>query len=508
MFARVVAIISDVCEGHKKEVAVLFVLTSILSRVVYRSWQSNSSGEEKGECKRKQSTSTAPVTAPAGYIETIRNVASPNAPFFLLEMRLKTARQIFRVNVPLSGGLYVVSNPDAAREILKDVSCDKPIEIYKPFQSVTGDPGIFTRSTYDKMWTSVRKSTAHSFSSTQVQRMNRICTEHTEMWLTDRVQSSVNKFGSFVFDPSEEMTQLTFRSIMESAFEYTSNEQDFETFSHNVEVSLKEFAIKEGGNPFRFLYKRFDPSYYRALQSSKIAQEFVRKVLNTYRNGNDPKRSDATTLVKIICDNKSLTENQKITELYTFMLAGFDTTGYTLSSTLILLAKHPEVQRKLQRELLTLEPVERSKSKYLKCVINESMRLLPVAATGSYRKASRDFTFPDEGGGEIVIPKNAVVAMPFYVQNRDPANFAEPNLFIPERWETNYDKVKGAAIQFAYGARNCPGQSLAMAELYSTIPKILSEYKLELEKEGKLDYFLTLKYVGAKLRASRLESSS
>eukprot|EP01083_Nonionella_stella_P021517 59662_1 len=136
------------------------------------------------------------------------------------------------------------------------------------------------------------------------------------------------------------------------------------------------------------------------------------------------------------------------------------------------------------------------------------MRLLPVTAMGSYRRAGRDFTFSDKGGGKIVIPKNAVVAMPFYVQNRDPANFAEPNLFIPERWETNYDKVKGAAIQFSHGARNCPGQSLAMAELYSTIPKILSEYKLELENEGKLDYFLTLKYVGAKLRASRLETSS
>ena len=102
MFARGVAITSDVCEGHKKEVAVLFVLTSILS-LVYRSWQSNSSGEEKGECKRKQSTSTAPVTAPAGYLETIQNMASSNGPFFCLDMRLKAASQYFRLDVPISG---------------------------------------------------------------------------------------------------------------------------------------------------------------------------------------------------------------------------------------------------------------------------------------------------------------------------------------------------------------------------------------------------------------------
>eukprot|EP01083_Nonionella_stella_P197603 726369_1 len=138
-------------------------------------------------------------------------------------------------------------------------------------------------------------------------------------------------------------------------------------------------------------------------------------------------------------------------------------------------------------------------------ISNESMRLLPAGAFGGVRKAGRDFTFQDESGAKIVIPKNAVVVFPFYAQNRDPTIFVEPDLFIPERWETNYDKCMGASFPFSCGVRNCPGQSLANAELYSTIPKILVECKLELEEEGKLDYFLSLKYIGAKLRASRLE---
>ena len=250
-------------------------------------------------------------------------------------MRLKAASQLFRLNVPISGGFYAVCNPDAAKEILKDKTSDKPPVVYKPFDSVFGGPNIFTRSSHDKLWASVRKSTNHAFPHAQVSRMNRICTEHADMWIIDRLQSNINESGSFVFDPSIEMTHLAFRLIMESAFEYTSTEEDFETYSHHVNVSMQEFAFKEAMNPFRVLYRRFDPSYYRALRSSKKIQEFGRKVLNTFRNGNDPKRSDAKTLIKIISINKNLTENQMVTEMLSFMNAGFDATGYSLATALV-----------------------------------------------------------------------------------------------------------------------------------------------------------------------------
>jgi len=150
----------------------------------------------------------------------------------------------------------------------------------------------------------------------------------------------------------------------------------------------------------------------------------------------------------MISDNKNLTENQMVAEILLFTNAGFETTGYSLATALFLLAKNPEVQQKLQCELLSMEPDERPKSKYLKCVINESMRLLPTGAFGGVRKAGRDFTFQDESGAKIVIPKNAVVVFPFYAQNRDPTIFVEPDLFIPERWETNYDKCNGLHSHF------------------------------------------------------------
>ena len=54
--------------------------------------------------------------------------------------------------------------------------------------------------------------------------------------------------------------------------------------------------------------------------------------------------------------------------------------------------------------------------------------------------------------------------------------------------------------------RNCIGQSLTMAEMNSVLPRLLSRYKFHTETQGELDYFLTLKYAGARLRVSRITS--
>ena len=59
---------------------------------------------------------------------------------------------------------------------------------------------------------------------------------------------------------------------------------------------------------------------------------------------------------------------------------------------------------------------------------------------------------------------------------------------------------------FAKGKRNCVGQSLATAETSTVLPYVLSQYKLEIEEEGTLDYFLTLKFHGSRLKAVRVES--
>ena len=65
---------------------------------------------------------------------------------------------------------------------------------------------------------SVTLSLSYSFSSSEVNRMNRICADQVNSWIHERLQLSVEK--NEAFDPSEEMTSITFNTILEAAFEY------------------------------------------------------------------------------------------------------------------------------------------------------------------------------------------------------------------------------------------------------------------------------------------------
>ena len=57
---------------------------------------------------------------------------------------------------------------------------------------------------------------------------------------------------------------------------------------------------------------------------------------------------------------------------------------------------------------------------------------------------------------------------------------------------------------FSLGKQNCLGQSLAQAETFTIVARIVTKFELSVENEGTVDFFLTLKPVGAILRARKL----
>ena len=48
---------------------------------------------------------------------------------------------------------------------------------------------------------------------------------------------------------------------------------------------------------------------------------------------------------------------------------------------------------------------------------------------------------------------------------------------------------------------------MANAEMHCIVARICSEFDLEVEEEGGVEYFLTLKTVGARLKARKVTSS-
>ena len=329
--------------------------------------------------------------------------------------------------------------------------------------------------------------------------MNQVCTRHLEEWIDNTLQTCVD--NGISFDPSEEMTKLTFYIIMESAFEYTPTNEEYHLLDEHLEVCLREFSFRQSTNPLRAGFSAFIPEARRAYQAAASIQEFCQKVLNAYRS--NTQKSPQNTLIKLIENVESFDDAQKVSEIATYIVAGHDTTGYSLSTALVLVAKHPQIAQKVRESL----PQGATKpSEYLQYVMNESQRLVPVAAAGPIRKAGREFIF-DTNNGKVCIPKGANLFLPQIIPFHDPSIYAEPETFNPERWAEASEDMKKAFITFSLGKRNCVGQSLAMAEMNSVLPRLLSRYKFEIETAGALDYFLTLKFAGTRLRATRITTN-
>ena len=91
-----------------------------------------------------------------------------------------------------------------------------------------------------------------------------------------------------------------------------------------------------------------------------------------------------------------LTENEVIAESISFIVGGSDTTSSTMTNVVDILARSPEVQRKLQQELDNVFPGPMddgwvadfqtvNQLPILNAIVRETMRFKPTSATGLER---------------------------------------------------------------------------------------------------------------------------
>lgn len=141
-----------------------------------------------------------------------------------------------------------------------------------------------------------------------------------------------------------------------------------------------------------------------------------------------------------------------------------------------------------------------SKCEYLNFCIKESMRLWPVAGSGSARTLLQDIEYKD-----YVLPKGSVVQTVFYAIFRQQW-IDRPNEFLPDRWAESNPQVndlKDMLMPFSLGKRNCIGQNMASMQLKLLAANFLRYYEFELMEEVQFEHFLTVKPQSLKMRIFR-----
>jgi len=184
-------------------------------------------------------------------------------------------------------------------------------------------------------------------------------------------------------------------------------------------------------------------------------------------------------------------DNVVILWLLSNVLAGSDSTAYTMCAAIYYVLKHPEVHSKLVTELrganLTLPAKWKDIQglKYLEAVMRETMRVHPGVGLILERVVPKGgLSLPD---GRFV-PEGVIVGMNPWVINKNEQVFgANPDDFIPERWlpaagesdeayEARFSKMKSTDFTFGAGSRTCLGRYLSQLESYKLIATLFSTF--------------------------------
>ncbi|TPX51501.1 hypothetical protein SeMB42_g01091 [Synchytrium endobioticum] len=179
---------------------------------------------------------------------------------------------------------------------------------------------------------------------------------------------------------------------------------------------------------------------------------------------------------------KLFTENELQDTVMMFFQGGTDTTALTLTNLILQLSQRPDVTLKLQEELDSMLGKDGLPTyenlfqfKYLDWVIKEIMRLDPVAIGVQSRSPLADTTLC----GYPVTPKHNVTVNTIAL-HLSPDYWADPELFIPERWADGFVPIPGSYLPFGDGAANCLGQRLANIEARVVAIMLLQKYNFEL----------------------------
>ncbi|KAM3870887.1 cytochrome P450 1B1-like [Diretmus argenteus] len=401
---------------------------------------------------------------------------------------------------------------------------------FASFQSVSGGNSI-TFSNYSKQWKIHRKiaqSTIRAFSSAKSETKKAFerhivaeATELVEIFLKLRAQ------GQY-FNPAHQLTVAAANVICALCFgkRYGHDDVEFgallkkvykfgETVGAGSLVDVMPW-LQSFPNPVRSVFRSF-----KDLNHDFFG--FVRNKVDEHRETFDPEitRDMSDAIIGVIDRADS---DIGLTEAYTegtvtdLIGAGLDTISTALHWMLLLLAKHPDIQIKLQElidkvvgrdRLPTLE--DRSSLAYLDAFIYEAMRFTSFVPVTIPHSTTSDVTI--EGHH---IPKDTVVFINQWSVNHDPLMWNDPHIFDPSRFldengSINKD-ITNSVMIFSAGKRRCIGDQIAKVEIFLFLAILLHQCNFEKNPNEDLSlncsYGLTLKpldyKISAKLRGELL----
>ncbi|PSC71095.1 cytochrome P450 [Micractinium conductrix] len=430
---------------------------------------------------------------------------------------------IWRMRI-LNNKVVVLGDP---RLVLAVVSrkneLQKAPEIYDTVDylfSPTGRRSFF--NTHDaEEWRLVRKSTAPAFSLDNIRKAFPLLMRTTNEVCDVLAARAAANGGEVEAEVAEAGMRITLDVIGQTLAGYDFHARTYARCEllEAIPPLLAEFTMRST-NPLRALLHALLPFKQESRlfrQRVKTCHKWWDTLLASVRSL-DLAAADAggDTSLRACLARAPIKDDLLRPQLAAYLVAGFETTAHSIAWALYEIASHPEVQAKLGAELAArgllgpgarpLEFSDLAELSYLNCVLKESMRLHPVASSGTVRKADKALTL-----GGYRLSAGTIIWCPLISLLTSSHNWERAEDFWPERWADEGAAAAAAAaaqrqalgggdgaapcasaptplghaaqvaksyLPFSDGPRDCIGQNLALMEARAVLATMLGRFEL------------------------------
>ncbi|CAL5061750.1 unnamed protein product [Urochloa decumbens] len=225
---------------------------------------------------------------------------------------------------------------------------------------------------------------------------------------------------------------------------------------------------------------------HRLVQKVEV---FVGKIIQEHRekraNGvaADEFTGDFVDVLLGLEGEDKMSDSDMIAVLWEMIFRGTDTVAILMEWVMARMVLHPDIQAKAQAELdavvghsRVVADADVARLPYIQCIVKETLRMHPPGPLLSWARLA----IHDAHVGGHLVPAGTTAMVNMWAIAHDPAIWAQPEAFRPERFQEEDVSVLGSDLRlapFGAGRRVCPGKMLALATTHLWIAQLLHRFE-------------------------------
>ncbi|XP_078575545.1 cytochrome P450 2U1-like [Branchiostoma floridae x Branchiostoma japonicum] len=201
----------------------------------------------------------------------------------------------------------------------------------------------------------------------------------------------------------------------------------------------------------------------------------IRDLIDSYVRENKSREND---------DETTFTDEYTERVLFDLFIAWAETTSTTLYWAFLYMILNPDIQAKVQEEILSVlghdkppSTAHRAQMPYTEAVLTEVARISTISPTGIFHATSRGTSLHG-----YHIPEATTVLPNLWSVHHDPEHFPNPGKFDPGRFLDGQGQYRrdDHIMPFGIGPRMCLGKQLAEMELFVFFTSLLQHFTFKL----------------------------